>query len=156
MAAGFVAALIAALSIRRYGYATIYLAAIVETYAQFRYPFHGMVREWLLGRVYTGYTKTALQREMLVWSGVALGLVLLVLFLIRGMGTGRRIMTMGSLIVIATFGMELISLHSTDAILYHPIGPFALCSLIYCIGAVVAAGGALIERRRKGLSPEPV
>ncbi len=151
------------LRIRRYGHAIIFLIALIEAYTNIRYPFHVAVRDYLLAANHDHLAKTGLQ----VWLLVGVGLIaclLLALFtpsLLR-MSMGKRLIALGTASIVTTFCVELISLHSVDAILYHPVGPVALCALFYFLGAALAAGGAFIEHRqrnlwdRQGLDQRPI
>ena len=154
MASGFAAALAATFSIRRYGLAILFLIALVETFAQFRYPFHVIVRDILLKYRDGPDAKIDLQMLLLAGAGASGAILLLLLSpMLARLSIGRQLMTLGTLIVVAMFGVELISLHHIDAIIYHPVAGFARCAVIYFLGAVIAAAGAWMEgQRRRNLS----
>lgn len=142
------------LNIRRYGLATLFLLAIAESYAGIRYPFHIFIRDVLLSSPPDPAAKIALQMTMLIGLAVAGLLVLLALTpLLRRSTLGHRLVVIGSWLIVAMFGLELVSLHITDRYIYQPVGPFALCALVYFLGAALAACGALMERRRQDRVP---
>lgn len=150
MASGFAAAMLATFSIRRYGHATIFLVALIETFAQVRYPFHVIVRDYLLRSNVDYSGKYDLQVKLLVGAGVGGAILLLLLSpVLARLSPGRQLMMLGSFMTIAVFGIELISLHRIDALIYQPLGSFALCAIVYFTGASIATGGALIEARRR-------
>lgn len=154
MVSGFAVAALAMIVARRYGYAIFYTLATAEAHAQLRYPFHAWMRDYMLGYDHLENVKVHFQLMLLIGGGAALALAFLALapFLVR-MSAGRQLMALGAFGVLAMFGVELVSLHPIDAMMYHPIGSFALCPILYATSAGVAAIGALIEalrRQRRG------
>lgn len=150
MAPGFAVAAWATLRIGRYGYATLFLAALFETYAGLRYPFHVIVRDYLVANGPIPLDKGALQVALLRACAVAGGGIAILLWpRLRRQPAGCRLMAAGAATVMAVLGVELISLHPMDAWLYHPVGPAAPCAMIYLLGALLATGGAVMERRRQ-------
>ncbi len=149
-AAGFAAALLATLGKKYWGYAAFSLLALIEAFADLRYPFHGWIRDMLLGTHEQVGAKAVLQSTLLYVTGMLGCFVLLILvpYLAR-VSKGRRYMVIGSLIIAAMLSLELISPHYIDAVIYHPEGPFARSAIAYFIGGVAIAGGALMTRRRR-------
>lgn len=156
MMAGFALALAACVARKHWGYAAFMLVAVVETHLRLRYPFHVWARISLLGAQEEVGAKGVLQSTLLYVSGMlgCIAVLFLVPYLVRA-GQGRRLMVLGSVMVAAMLVLELVSPHYVDAVIYHPVGPFALSAIVYFIGAGIIAGGALMTRRRR-IAVEPL
>jgi hypothetical protein len=155
MALGFALACLALLRIGRVLAAISCLAAAAESYACLRYPFHSAMRDYVLDRLERHIGKVELQTVMLTAMAalIALGVLLMLPRLIR-LTTGRQMMAFGGLMIVAMFGIELVSLHHVDTIIYQMIGPFAICAIVYFAGALLVTGGALAEAHRLSVASQ--
>ena len=144
------AALLASLAKKYWGYAGMLLLALVEAFADYRYPFHDWVRINLLGVHGNAGAKGALQSTLLYVSAMlgCIVLLLLIPYLVR-VSPGRRLMVFGGLTMAGMLAIELISPHRLDAIIYHAAGPFTRSAIVYFVAAMAVAGGALMTRRQQ-------
>jgi hypothetical protein len=147
---GFAIALAASLWGRHWGYVVFLALALNESHQDLRYPFHAWARDMLLGVPVNGANKHVLQ-STLIYVATMFGLAVLVLLtpmLLRA-SAGRRLMVVGTTIVLGMLAIELISEHNMDAIIYHREGPFSRTAITYFVGAFLIACGALMTPRRK-------
>ena len=150
MAVGFGVALLATSARKYWGYALVALVALVEAFADYRYPFHDWMRINLLGVHEDAGAKGVLQSTLLYVSAMLCCIVLLLLipYLVRA-APGRRLMVFGGVVMAGMLAIELISPHHIDAIIYHPAGPFTRSAIVYFVAAMAVAGGALMTRRQQ-------
>jgi hypothetical protein len=147
---GFAGALIACLCSRHWGYALFAALALAESHADLRYPFHGWVRDALLGGSAVEGAKESMQSTFLYVVGMlSLAILLLLTPALVRASTGQRLTIFGTAIVMGMLAIELISLHRLDAVIYHAQGPFTRAAIVYFIGAAAIASGALMAPRRK-------
>ena len=155
MIAGFAIAALASAWRRNWGYLLVLLLAIVECHQRYRFKLHNWARESLLGVHEQIGDKEILQSKLIYVAGMLLVAVLLVLvpYLARA-DAGRRLTVLGSLTAITVFGLELISPHYVDQIIYHTVGLFALAAIVYFFSALLIALGAILARRPQRASQD--
>ena len=66
----------------------------------------------------------------------------------RGTG-GLRAARLGALLLAALWGLEAISLHQTDHIMWLPAGPILLGGWLWIAASALAISGALFGRSRR-------
>jgi hypothetical protein len=148
MVCGFAIALLASAWARNWGYVAFSLLALIESCVGMRFPFHAWVRDALLGSPFQLEAKTALQTRLLqIVFGVG-GVALLAVIIAGSRSShGRRLVLAGTLLIAVMLALELISPHYIDAMLIHPVGPFARAAVAYFVGALAIAAGVMMQRR---------
>jgi hypothetical protein len=148
MITGFAIAVLANVWRRNWGYALVLAGAIVEAVERYRFELHGWVRDAMLGLQPPPGAKEILQSKLIYVAGMLLLALLLLLlpYLVRA-NAGRRMMVLGTFMGLIVLALELISPHRIDRIIYHTIGLFALSAIVYFVGAILIAWGAILDRR---------
>jgi len=62
----------------------------------------------------------------------------------------------GALISVAFWAIEVISLHATDTILQHTLGPIMLVALVWIVSSSMIAVGILWDVNRRAQTQNPV
>ena len=61
---------------------------------------------------------------------------------------GSLLAVSGVLVSVISWCVEVVSLHAVDHILYHPLGPCMVISLVWILGCLMTSGGVLIDYRQ--------
>lgn len=149
MMAGFAMALLASIRAKYWGHAVLSLAAFIESYRGERHAFHVWVRDGLLGLSAPHEAKQALQAKLLNFAivGGCIAVLLLLPYFLRASG-GRRLMLVGTSLILGMLALEMISPHHIDAVIYHAEGPFYRSAIVYFAGAMAVTAGGLMQRRQ--------
>jgi len=90
------------------------------------------------------------QTALLIGLGVvAAYFSLRLLIRMRAMALSARVAFVGTLLVIALYVLELISLHTIDAILYRQTGPLILIGWLWLVGSGTSAAAAVAAVKKR-------
>jgi len=106
-----------------------------------RHRVHGAVDVFLIDRGWYGQ-REPLQHALLVAALLTGGAGLVGLLRWSRSNRASTPAVLAGCVVLALFGLEMISLHAIDAVLYRPIGPVMLIGLLWagCAAVVVRSG----------------
>ena len=149
--AGTVACTIAALACaarrdRRWmGPAAVFALMVVDLQLNARYAVRTAMENFLFAHGLPVADKRLFQVVVLIVAAVLLALI--IQRFARGPG-GLREARLGAILIAALWGIEAISLHTTDHILWTPVGPILLGGWLWIAASALAIGGALFGARR--------
>ncbi|MEO5493319.1 MAG: hypothetical protein ABIR08_04750 [Sphingomonas sp.] len=149
---GTIACTVAALAcvsrrdVRWYAPATVFALMVVDLQVQGRYAVRTAVENFLFAHGLATAEKRPFQLVVLIIAAVAL--ILIIRRFARGTG-GLREARLGALLIATLWGLEAISLHQTDRIMWMPVGPILLGGWLWIAASALAIGGALFGRARR-------
>lgn len=116
---------------------------LIEIFSGFQFRIHALVDPVV------GYAQRSSLQERFDISIVIIALIILALFLVRRNRTGvdARIAASITIVLLALFAIETVSLHAIDAIFYQQIGSVLLIGWLW---AIAAAGISLAASRASG------
>lgn len=129
----------------------LHIAILFDIAFDWRWKLYGLLRAGAMANQWYGYRH---------WPQVSM-LALLSALLLTGMGIARRkyasaagalLAACGALLSIGCWSTEVISLHATDALLFHRAGPFMTVNFVWALACLMAAIGILKAAARHGSS----
>jgi hypothetical protein len=108
---------------------------LVETYIGFRYHIADFARAIAEANNLYARRKEILESSDILLATIAL--IFVTLFLLRRHNTSRGVRTAASItiVLVALFAIESVSLHALDAVFYRPIGPVVVIGWLWAIAA---------------------
>jgi hypothetical protein len=96
------------------------------------------------------YDQRKLPQELVLalLIGIMIAAMVLTLRYFRGR-PGARLSICGALISVTFWAIEVISLHATDTILQHTLGPIMLIALVWIVSSLMMAVGILWDVKRQ-------
>ena len=131
---------------RWYPPAAVFGLMVVDLQLQGRYAVRTAVENFLFTHGLAAADRRTFQAVLLVIAAVAI--VMLIRRFARGSG-GLREARLGAFMIAALWGLEAISLHQTDHLLWMQAGPILLGGWLWIVASALAVGGALFGSRRR-------
>lgn len=130
---------------RWYATAIVFALMVVDLQTQGRFAVRAAVENFLFGHGLTMAEKRPFQVVVLIVA--VLVLAILIRRFARGPG-GLREARLGAILIAALWGLEAVSLHQTDQIVWTQAGPIMILGWLWLGASALAIGGALFGRRR--------
>jgi len=129
--------------------AIVYSLMFVDVVAQLRHLIRVEITDILKALGVYGDRQSA-QTALLVGLGVVAAFFSLRLLIrMRTMALSAQFAFVGIVFVFALFGLELISLHAIDAILYRQTGPLLLIGWLWLAGSGISAAAAMAAGKKR-------
>jgi hypothetical protein len=150
--AGTIACTIAALACvsrrdrRWYLPAIVFGLMVIDLQLQGRYAVRAAVEHFLFAHGLAAADKRPFQVVVLIFAAIVL--LLTIRRFARGSG-GLREARLGAILIAALWGLEAISLHQTDHLMWLRAGPILLGAWLWIAASALAIGGALFGSRRR-------
>jgi hypothetical protein len=132
--------------VRWYVPATVFALMVVDLQLQGRYAVRTVVEKFLFAHGLAADDRRPFQVAVLVIAVIALAWS--ARRFARGSG-GLREARLGAIMIAALWGLEAISLHQTDHVMWLKAGPILLGGWLWIAASAIATWGALLGRRRR-------
>ena len=133
-------------NVRWYVPAAAFALMVVDLQVQGRYAVRTIVESFLFSHGLAAANRRPFQVIVLVVAVVALAW--LIRRCARGPG-GLREARLGAILILALWGLEAVSLHQTDHIMWLQAGPILLGGWLWIAASAIATYGALFGRGRQ-------
>jgi hypothetical protein len=112
-----------------------------------RWMLHGVIAE--IAASHHEYEQRRLPQfiALVILAGLLLVGLFAVLRIFRNR-TGALLAVAGILISVISWCVEVVSLHAVDHILYHPLGPCMVISVVWILGCLMTCIGVLVDLRQ--------
>jgi hypothetical protein len=124
------------------------LFLVLDAAFNWRWVVHGFLINAAVGQHLYGKRKLPQELVLELLIGMMVAAVVLTLRYFRER-PGACLSICGALISVAFWAIEVISLHATDTILQHTLGPIMLVALVWIVSSSIIAVGILWDVNRR-------